>query len=156
MSCTLIRTWRAGVYDYAGRCAFLQGVSQMVCGGISCTCSHIKGARSCHVSRWRGWICTGTQIWRGGYRDNSWSCKEGRLWAGQGFQDCHGCRIIWVEEWKGQGLLQAAKGRHRVHLRGAYRALGKALWQISYYINRGWSWWGGLGRLAEAYCASGR
>lgn len=20
----------------------------MVCGGISCTCSHIKGARSCH------------------------------------------------------------------------------------------------------------
>ena len=57
--------------------------------------------------------------------------------ARQGLHAGHGRRFLRVEEPQGQGLLQAAQGRHRVHLQRADRALEEPGGEVPHHLHRG-------------------
>ena len=80
-------------------------------------------------------LCTQPFQRRGDHRDHSGRHRKGRLSARQGLHAGHGCRFLRVEEPQGQGLLQAAQGRHRVHFQRADRTLEEPGGKVSHHLH---------------------
>ena len=124
--------------------------------GVPCTGCHPEVQGAGYLRGRRGRLCTQPFQRRGDHRDHSGCHRKGGISAGQGLYAGNGRRRLRVEEPQGQGLLQAAQGGYRVHLRRADRTLEEPCGKVPHYLHRGRSGRRGLGGLAADDPRAGR